>query len=410
MRLRKLAQGQSLLYVAPPEVYQNIMELSGKPALELDGDDVVAWSLDQSCQSIERSQPLRILQGLSYSQRQAVMENFSNTHIDLGSLVTEIDLSSDLVKAFREKEEQRLNSLYAPVQLKTNILPSIIESSQGSSDPMVKQLVEMWVGMNSAISEGASMHEEHEREVSHEVEEETQVERPPKAVPHIPAVDPNLREFISKGCLDDLVHFSPAHTRVMKSTSAKDPHSGNRWIHLRVTNDFANTVECPLSGFYDDYIRPVNWVLTSQEEPKATQLLIISQFEVNELLREIQKPTAGVYLHMYEPRLTKSMSSVNIGIRSLSIKDSPIPPSLEGWQSLDNGLRRELNLLAGQLYFNTHKDYRRLYKELKRAQSMDQTLSFVKAWIAIRRKGQDFLQTHVGQLVSRRALDEEVFE
>lgn len=410
MRLRKLAQGQSLLYLAPPEVHQNIIELTGKGEMDLDGYDVVAWTLEQSCECIERSQTSRIMQGLNYSQRQLAMNKFSATYSDPNHLETEIDISSDLVKAFREKEEQRLIDLYAPIQLKTNILPSVIESSQESSDTTVQLLLEMWKGLDPTASEGSSVHQEHEREVSHEVEEETEVERPPKVTPRARVVDPKLQEFVLKGRLDDLVHFSPAHTRVMKSTSAKDPHAGNRWIHLRVTNDFANTVEPPLSGYYDDYLRPVNWILTSKEEPKAGSLLVISQFEVNELLREIQKPTSGVYLHVYEPRVMKSMSSVDSGSQSLFVGDGPVSISLENWQSLDSGLKRELNLFAGQLYFNTFKDYKKLLKELKRTQSMDQTLSFVKAWIAIRRKGQDFLQTHVGQLVSGRVIKEEAFE
>ncbi len=143
MRLRKLAHGQTLMFLAPPEVHQNIMDLTGKSEGQLDGYDVVEWALEQSCQNIERCQPLRILQGLNHNQREVTMDRFSEAYKDLDDLSKETDLSSQLVRAFREKEEQRLNDLYAPAPLKTNVLPGIIESSQDVQKSVVKTLLEM---------------------------------------------------------------------------------------------------------------------------------------------------------------------------------------------------------------------------------------------------------------------------
>ena len=78
MRLRKLGQGQSLMFVAPPEVHQSIVNITGKRGSVIDGYDVVAWSLEQSCLSIERSQPLRVLQGLNHHHRRKTMNTFAN--------------------------------------------------------------------------------------------------------------------------------------------------------------------------------------------------------------------------------------------------------------------------------------------------------------------------------------------
>ena len=405
MRLRKLAQGQTLMFLAPPEVHQNIMELTGKSEDQLNGYDVVAWALEQSCQSIERSQPLRILQGLNHNHREVTMHHFSNTYKDLEQLAVEVDQSSGLVTAFREKEEQRLNDLYAPVALKTNIVPRIIESSQNNADPAVKTLLGMWGDLDSTASEGASMHEEHEREVAQEVEQETQVERPPKVAALRPAVDPGLQAFLASGRFEDYVRFSLAYGRVVKKISVKTRGHSDPWTHLRVTSDFARTVKQPSSGYYDSYLRPVNWVLTSKQEIKPSFLLIISQYEANELMPKIQAPSSGVKLHVYEPRVTKSMGSVDFGME-------PPSQSMQEWQNLSSGLRRELNLFAGQVYFNTFEDYVELCKDLgpKLNPSTERTLSFVQAWIAIRRKGQDFLQTHVGQMASGQLLKEHAFE
>ena len=392
------------MFLAPPEVHQSIMELTGKKEDQLDGYDVVAWSLEQSCQSIERSQPLRIVQGLNYCQREVTMNRFTSTYPSLEDLAKEVDLSSEVITGFREKEEQRLNDLYAPASLKDNILPGIIESSQKITNPVVQHLLKMWRGLDTAQSEGASIHEEHEREIAHEVEQETQIQRPPKVQALSRAVDPKLPDFITTGDVEDFTKFPKVYKGIVKMTSVKfdgkDP-----WPHLRATSDFGRTVERPQSGYYDSYLRPVNFVLTSKQEVKPGFLLIISQFEANELLREIQNPASGVRLQIYEPRVMKSMTAVDVGTE-------PVSRSVDDWQNLSSGIRRELNLFAGQVYLNSYKDYQKLSKDLgpRLNPSIEQTRSFVKAWIAIRRKGQDFLQSHIGQLVSGRSIKEEAFE
>lgn len=393
------------MFLAPPEVHQSILELTGKPEDQLGGYDVIAWTLEQSCRSIERSQPLRILQGLNHNKREVNMDRFNNTYKNLSNLSGEVNNSSELVTAFREKEEQRLNDLYAPTQLKTNAVPGIIELSQNVQNPVVQTLLGMWENLDSTASEGASMHEEHEREVAPEVEQETQVERPPKIKARPRAVDPDLEAFVTTGRLEEYSRLPMANDRVLSMTSVKLHRPLDPFAHLRVTCDFSRTVERPQSGYHDCYLRPVNWVLTSKREIKPTFLLIISPYEANELMHEIQAPSSGVNLHVYEPRVTKSMGSVDAGMASTS-------RSMKEWQNLSSGLRRELNLFAGQVYFNTYKDYVKLRRDLglERSTWADQTLSFVQGWIAIRRKGQDFLQTHIGQLVSGRSLKEEAFE
>lgn len=406
MRLRKLAQGQTLMFIAPPEVHKNIVEITGKTDTELDSYDVVQWALEQSCVSIGRSQPLRILQGLNHNRCQVLMDRFIQYCQDLSMMAQQINVSSGPVTALREREEQGLKDLYAPISLRVNKTADIVTSSQGRSDYMVQTLLRMWKGLHQEASEGATMHEEHEREVAHEIEQETQVERPPKVNPHKRAVDPRLREFVRTGFLASLMRFSLAYDRVVKTrTSVELPGNTKAWARLRVTADFANTVESPQSGCHDNYLRPVNWVLTSNSELRADALLIISPFEANELLRDIQAPGSGVRLHVYEPRVTKSMRSVDFGAW-------PAPASMEQWQRLGRGLRRELNLFAGQLYFNERDDHEQLCKEVLSTlnSSMEKTQYFIKAWIAIRRKGQNFLQTHVGQIVSGRSLKGSAFE
>ena len=54
------------MFLAPPEVNQRIIDITGKLEHELNGLDVIAWSLEQSYLNIERCQALRVMQGLGF--------------------------------------------------------------------------------------------------------------------------------------------------------------------------------------------------------------------------------------------------------------------------------------------------------------------------------------------------------
>ena len=399
MRLRKLAHGQSLVFFAPPEVHQSIIDVTGRPAKNLTGYDVVAWSLEQSCLSIERSQPLRVIQGISHQRRQHMLNTFFGEFSGHNDLAKDVNRSKKSVKRFREKEEQTLQDLYGPTSV-------VKDEFAGAPDRgIVRELKEIWRNLDSNSSAMASMHEEHEREVAPEVEKEVAVQRPQKVTPLGPIVDAHLRTFIFNGHPKETRNFANAFDSVLIHSSAKEKDAAPLWVHIKATRDFVNTVESPRSGVYNDYFRPVNWVLTSKLEAKPTFFLLISQHEVNKLLNDIRSPNSAVHLHQYEPRVTKSMQAIDGSA-------SPMLGSNVQWRNLNPNLRQELHLFAGQLYLNSYADYRALFEKLNSPSYVapEKLLSFIKAWLAIRRKGHNFLQSHMGQMVSGRMLQAENFE
>ena len=397
MRLRKLAHGQSLVFFAPPEVHQSIIDVTGRPANELTGYDVVAWSLEQSCLGIERSQPLRVIQGVSHQRRQHMLDTFLGQFSGHNDLAKDISRSNKIVKRFREKEEQTLQDLYGP----TSVVKDVFAGAPDRE--IIRELKEIWRNLDSNSTSIASMHEEHEREVAQEVEKEVAVQRPQKVTPLGPIIDPDLRTFIFNGHPKQL--RDNAFNSVLTYSSAKEKDAAPIWVHVKVTKDFVNTVERPRSGVYNDYFRPVNWVVTSKFEAKPTIFLLISQYEVNKLLDDIRSPNSAVHLHQYEPRVTKSM-------RSIDGSAAPMLDSNFQWRNLDLNLRQELHLFAGQLYLNSYADYLALFEKLNSPSYVapEKLLSFIKAWLAIRRKGHNFLQSHMGQMVNGRMLQAEAFE
>ena len=96
------------MFVAPPEVHREIVDHS-KRIKDHTAYDVLSWCLEQSCNAIEQAQPLRILQGLNHGQRRAAMRAFEDKFEDFEEFGALFDNSSDLVKRFREQENQQVS-------------------------------------------------------------------------------------------------------------------------------------------------------------------------------------------------------------------------------------------------------------------------------------------------------------
>ena len=367
---------------------------------------VISWSMRQSCLAIERAQSLRILQGLNYAHRRSALTHANEAIGERHGVSKPHGLPASLMN-LREKETQRLADLYAPEHMKSSDRLGLVEESRDSNDPVVQDLISKFDRLpKNESAPSAPLDEEQEREISHEIEQETLVQRPPRVEPVERFIDPHLEDFITKGSLEFFHKFPLGHDVVVQVTSVQFSE-GNRkpWPHIRVTTDFASTVKQSSSGYFDNYLRPVTFGLTSKEEAKPFSLLAISPWEANKYLRLIQGPKSKVNLHIYEPRVAKGMLSVDYGL-------DPPPRSMKQWQKLHKSLRRELHLFAGQTFFNTCKEYKKTKEELGEDLNpvVSQTMSFLRSWTAIRRMGQDFRQTHVGYLVNQQEVKEEDFD
>jgi hypothetical protein len=281
----------------------------------------------------------------------------------------------------------------------------------------------------SSFSE-TRMEEEQEREVIHEIERERQVERPPKAKPATHQVHPRVREFVRTGMVmgqsaGDLTPFSRIHI------AAVAPYAWSS--NLLVTRDFLTTIHgaSPSNG---DYLRAVHWIVSSASSGQ-TVLVVLSPYEVNELLPEIRQ-SKSVHLHQYTPKVTQAMKSLD----DLRFYCIPALPKL--WAAPPASLIQELNLYAGQLYLPDYEAYQRLSvflglfnKKLQVTEDVVQSDGFVKPehrqgtmeilrvcrfqrsplpalkkLIGYRRKGMSYSLTHLGKILHARILAEEDFD
>ena len=110
MRLRQLAISQSIVFVAPPEVHQSILNFRGKAAkYVIDSHDVIVWLLEQTCCNIEQLQPLYISQGLEYCRRRLAAQRNPDAS-------SQQDQRKAYLKVLEQPERYSLENLYTPDQ------------------------------------------------------------------------------------------------------------------------------------------------------------------------------------------------------------------------------------------------------------------------------------------------------
>ncbi|POS83055.1 hypothetical protein EPUL_004549, partial [Erysiphe pulchra] len=81
MRLRQLGTTQSVMFFAPPEVHQSILNLQRKGQnATLSSFDVVSWLLKQTCLGIEQLLPLYSMQGRDFCNRAQAALTYTNIH------------------------------------------------------------------------------------------------------------------------------------------------------------------------------------------------------------------------------------------------------------------------------------------------------------------------------------------
>ncbi|KAG9663822.1 hypothetical protein KCU64_g1072, partial [Aureobasidium melanogenum] len=434
MRLRQLGKGQSLCFIAPTEVHRSILDLKGcDDQSNLSSYDVLAWSMDQTCQALEAARPLRAMQGLEYSRQQKILSEYLPSDLSSTSLTGDEVRYQQFWGEIQEDESRGLELLYGVHEEHISLLQRLLD--RGSSDSMMQHLVTEYDSMNKATIEDCNVDNEQERELSHEIERQVKVELPPPAPPRQHAISEGMHRYIDTGNFSDLATCGVTRAfKAMEDTSAAhtleqqqiDPGIFN----VFVSQDFWQTVKLPQSSSRDQYMRPVNWILRSTEH---TYLLIISPFEANELLPQIKR-SKKIRLHTYAPRMVKAMisfSDLNFYTPNIGSNDFSFPVA---------GVRA-LNLFAGSLYLDSKAEYKALcsglglitqhhYAEGVSVQSdgfvapqdrkkigclcpsyfSKSPVPFLKELFVLRRNGQGFGHTHMGHLLGGKELRADAFD
>jgi hypothetical protein len=402
--MRQLGKGHSVIFFAPGEVDRQIRNLipSKLAGGRIHVKDVLRWAMQESCEDIRHHLPYWAQQGLDHHERSGAYEDYCET----GN-------SETLRKAWVQRESRTLEEMYS-------VSPRSTMKLEINSIPALSERVER-LGITKLVD--ARIAEEQEREMEHEVEWERQVERPPKARPEVHAVREDIRKFVETGRLPrSTMHISPL---LIPTNMAESLDSTTEWSPSPLaTMDFTTTILGSDGTSLTDYLRPVNWILSSGSGKDST-VIVISPYEANELLPIIRKGKK-VRLHIYTPRVTASMRSFS-DLTFHSIPD----PLVETW-AVPTHARTILNLFAGQLYFDSKEEYESVcallalssahpgaeyssmdgfvppeHRTGKPSPFAESKIYILKTLIGLRRKGMGYHRTHLGQILNATPLSEE---
>ncbi|KIW72721.1 hypothetical protein PV04_00897 [Phialophora macrospora] len=441
MRMRKLTFSQSVRWFACPEVDASIRALMKDPSTEIDSSHVVRWALDNSCEATKNQRLMWALKGITHSRRRLAFAR----HASSDGSVTDSDTYIDTIQ---ERESRPVSEMYSVDDRHQKELP-FTPTIEERADPIFKQLLEEWDRADVADVKQRGITEEQERELLHEVEEQREVQRPGSVKPATPSISAGLAEFVRTGSLSSCgMGLHPAF-EIFRNTSLLAKYSPAQWPkQVLVTDDFLRTIDTTVTRVrttirgrvrtigtkvwtsQNDFLRPVQWILKGHE---TKQVVVISQYEANELLPEIRRGRNAT-LAVYSARIARDM-------RTFDGMDIYRVPESDQILNIAPEAITMLNLLAGQLYFSSFRDYQLCCdvlglwdgeRPLPNAREVandnyvspacreangwttctfqDSPVSMLKAYFAIRRLGTQFSFTQMGRVLAGKILHRDEFD
>ncbi|KAG8800479.1 hypothetical protein FRC16_002799 [Serendipita sp. 398] len=350
MRMRKLGDGHTLVFMATDEVLDSIANISNVPKEQVTSFEVLIWAIKETWTQLQSNLPAWVLQGYSFAKRQQAWEELA---------LREQYSPQYLLDTFGENEARPLKELYR-VKSKSRAGRSLLSGLRSSDNDITSSIKERCKNFETFSIHEASVHEEMEVELVHEKEVEREVERLPSAQPDKHVLRRDVVEFVQSG------QFPPnssafRNARVALTCTSLNLPSGFDEVfrNLYFTEDFCRTVTLPLlkSTAMDNFLRPVEWLVTPSVLPSSgpLPLVALSPFEANELLPLFRRTTV-TRLHIFHARSNLSSRSLE-SLCSFSLPNSstPIPRSIS----------LQLNLFSGALYIQDEQSYRDICKTLR---------------------------------------------
>ncbi|KAF4445849.1 hypothetical protein F53441_10495 [Fusarium austroafricanum] len=349
MRMRKLGKGQTVVFCIPWEIEQKILQLKGQDDSnhDISVSDVLCWAITETCLDLRRAIPLWLTQGVRFNKQQELWPKFTD-HEYFRSQYS-------VAEKFLEEEGQSLSERYRPQKGPADLSLLLGQVTSSIAEEFKTRCDEF--GLTRLRT--SSLQEEQERELAPETQHERQVEKMPALKPETHTVSQFLKDWIQDGSFpDDSQSF---HAVIKPAFQSLSRTSAASYLDVRefpaivwATMDFIHTVKEALEGknYSDSFQRPVQWVLTSQEEGTRCRLVIISPYEAQHCLPLIER-SQHVTLRLYSPRL-------NLGFQPLDHLQLYCVSGRKSGDIIPRDIVTFLNLFAGQLYLSSFEDYKRL--------------------------------------------------
>ncbi|OJJ73414.1 hypothetical protein ASPBRDRAFT_503222 [Aspergillus brasiliensis CBS 101740] len=407
MRLRQLGTTQSIIFIAPPEVHQSILDVSQKSHdYKIDSSDVVYWLLHQTCASNAELEPLFHAQGIDFCRRIQAASEFPD-------FIENKKHRDGYMAVLQQPEQQSLEEMYKP---RCCVASNEGRRSTTNSSPATGKIARFLEQLHhrrhqsrllrSTVTSSALEEVEQEREVAYEIEDEREVQRPQRLQAYgFPGLHPALSHFAKTGQLKDFGARTAASVLQETQLSSKFKIKDSDLLHhLLVSVEFTRTVKSKHKTG-DEFMRPVNWVLCNTEKEIAIVTIPEEAEELIPILRTCAAPST--HLITYAAPVTRRM------LHFEQLDYYTIPP-LSSSHDLPSWLSFELGILAGRLYFG-YTEYEGITEQLQLgpewvdasnpvSRVLINKMSFMQEWLGLRRQGQDISHTPMGYICQRRPL------
>lgn len=405
LRMRKLAQGQSVVLCINDEIKMRILDQNeGKDATGIDIPDVLQWTINETWTDTRRSMPMWATQGCRFEKQDELWRRIR------------YPLTEQQADLFQEDDLTTIKERYSPRTERSSIT-----SLENSSSRFAKRIFQRCRDLQAFSMGTVTFDEERERELNPEVEieEEREVERRPKADHVTPHLSDEIVQVVETSKIPERPsELIPAFQALQHTSIAKYYDLRKLPASLLVTKDFSDTVKIPIgknAPECDSYLKPVQWLLSIHGEPHR-RLIVISAYEADQLLPRLRQSKTAK-LHLYAPRTSLAYDSIDL----LNLYQVGMGKFLP--RTIDVSDTIQLNLFAGQVYHNSHQDYSLLCRYIGLASTPEkkrraQADGFIKGqWVnnkwgleespvefffqlmKMRRQGEGLRNTHMGKML-----------
>lgn len=339
MRMRKLGKGQSVVFLIPQDIEQEIRLICNHDKttpFRFTVFDVLSWSITETCKEQRRAVPVWLNQGLRFTKQQPFWDALLYQEEDCQKM--------ESAEKFREADAPTLDMRYRP----RRALIDVSSELRSVHPRYALQFRDRCQQFGLTEMHHASFDEEQVRELAPEAEQERQIQKLPNVEPAEHQIHPGLKRLICEGTWPTN-SFLPAFETLRTTSAAQNFDVSEFPSTVLVTQDFATTVRLPLGPrmYSDPCQKPVQWILTTRRDPE--KLIVISSFEVQQLLPSIEQ-SKHVKLHLYSAK-------VNSGYDSLDHLDLFIVSRDKSHRSVPRTAVSLLCQFSGQLYLSSFDDY-----------------------------------------------------
>jgi len=258
MRLRQLGTTQTVVFFAPPEVHQSIVDIAKIPPNQMPNSaHIIHWLLHSTCEQLESLSPLFYSHGVDFCRRvQGALDNPNFFHNK--------NHKTEYLRVLQQQERQSLVRLYEPknkTQTTENQVVTYTASRLRDFAKVLNSRRRAFQDSGNAVHASALQEVEQEREVEVEVEVEKvrELQRPNWYQPYaFGRLDHYIVKFITIGYLPPRLSAGYEHIFDFLKRTATGKRYGvtkpKNHSSLYLTKEFGSTVRCPHNRPDDSFL------------------------------------------------------------------------------------------------------------------------------------------------------------